>query len=70
MNADAARREEHEAIIGFALKLTENKTAAEAQAVAAERGWLDADGAATAAGRELLASLKDQSGTRTVFRSF
>ncbi len=36
--------------------------------VARRRAWIDADGAPTIAGRELVEALEDQSTTRTVFR--
>ncbi|MDJ0608936.1 MAG: hypothetical protein QNJ67_08145 [Kiloniellales bacterium] len=40
------------------------------EAAASERGWIDAVGEVTPAGREVVEALKGQAHTRSVFRSF
>lgn len=37
---------------------------------AIKRGWLDAEGAPTESGAEMIRALHDQDGTRSVFRPF
>ena len=63
---DTARR-----ILAFAAQLhagTSDDADADAAASARERGWIDAAGMPTDAGRELIESLDEQAHTRTTFR--
>lgn len=61
INEDSASR-----IAWFAQHL--GRPEASGEEVAVQRGWLDRDGRPTDAGRELLRQLRDQVGTRSVFR--
>ncbi|MEL6227676.1 MAG: hypothetical protein AAGJ29_02375 [Pseudomonadota bacterium] len=70
MTATPSSAQDSNLIIGFALQLTETGGETAARDLATSRGWLNAEGVPTASGQELIQSLTDQRGTRTVFRPF
>ena len=60
-------RVEAETIIAFVRHIVP-EAPTKTHLVAVERGWLDAGGQVTSAGRQLIRELTGQNGTRTVFR--
>lgn len=65
--ADEEPQDERQALVlGFARLMM--GTATDPLGYARERGWIDADGAVTRAGEDLIEALSEQAGTRTVFR--
>jgi hypothetical protein len=65
---DVAGPDDLSIVLGFAQMLSGDGNQDEASRLATDRGWLDANGKLTAAGDQLASSLRQQSGTRTVFR--
>lgn len=62
-------REVAERILAVAEYLNDAEPRRPAADVARERGWLGPGGEPTPDGRDLVAALMDQAGTRTVFRN-
>ena len=64
---DVATPDDLSVVLGFTQMLSGGNED-EVSRLATEQGWLDASGQLTAAGDQLARSLRQQSGTRTVFR--
>ena len=54
----------------FVARQLSGATDGDGEAAASERGWIDAVGEVTPAGREVVEALKGQAHTRSVFRAF
>jgi hypothetical protein len=64
---DVAAPDDLSVVLGFTQMLS-GGSEGEVSRLATDQGWLDARGQLTAAGDQLARSLRQQSGTRTVFR--
>lgn len=68
--SERSPEEETAIIVGFARQLVGSGSGADPKAEAQAHGWLDASGKPTKDGHELIDSLTEQDGTRSVFRNY
>jgi hypothetical protein len=64
---DVAAPDDLSVVLGFTQILSDGGNVDEVSRLATDHGWLDASGL-TAAGNQLARALRQQSGTRTIFR--
>jgi hypothetical protein len=65
---DVAAPDDLSVVLGFTQMLSGAGNLDEVSRLATDHGWLDASGELTAAGNQLACALRQQSGTRTIFR--
>ena len=65
---DVAARDDLTVVLGFTQMLSGGGNVDEVSRLATDHGWLDASGRLTATGDQLARALRQQGGTRTIFR--